>query len=98
VITSTVGPMDDPDAVDGDVALRQMLALAAEQTDDPRKKQAIADFQLTLRPLQEWSPEERELLIQTCSYLVSLGRMGREIDQLLNPKPPPRCVDSPSDL
>ena len=47
---STVGRVQDPHAVDdGDEALQQMLALAAEYTTDPLKKQAIADFQLTLR-------------------------------------------------
>ena len=56
VPASTVGRVQDPHAVDdGDEALQQMLALAAEYTTDPLKKQAIADFQLTLRPLAEWS-------------------------------------------
>jgi hypothetical protein len=98
VPASTVGRVQDPHAVDdGDEALQQMLALAAEYTTDPLKKQAIADFQLTLRPLAERSREEREALIQTCSYIMSLGRLGREIEQLAGPDARPRSPDPSAD-
>jgi hypothetical protein len=78
--------MQEPDAdANGDAAFRQMLALAAEQTNDPVKKQAIADFLATLRPIAEWSPDERDVLVQTCRYIISLGRMGRALEQLNPP-------------
>jgi hypothetical protein len=90
--------VQDPHAVDdGDAALQQMLALTAEQTTDPHKKQAIADFQLTLRPLAEWSREEREVLMQTRSYIISLARLGREIEQLTGPDARPHSPDPSAD-
>jgi hypothetical protein len=33
----------------------------------------------------EWSREEREVLTQTCCYIISLGRLGPGIQQLTGP-------------
>lgn len=80
-----VAGMHEPDAVeDGDAALREMLVLVAEHTSDPANE-AVADFLATMRPLAEWSPDERDALVQTCGYIISLGRMGRELEQLNPP-------------
>lgn len=98
VPSPTVGHVQDSDAADdGDAALQRMLAFAAAHTTDPHKKQAIADFQRTLRPLAEWSHEEREPLIQTCSYIISLGRLGREIAQLTGPDASPHSPNRSAD-
>jgi hypothetical protein len=66
----------------GDAALQELLTSIAEHTHDPAKKAFVANFLLTLRPLAEWSQREFDVLTQTCGYVISLARMGRELGKL----------------
>jgi hypothetical protein len=72
--------MHDPDA--GDAALQELLASIAEDTHDPARKAFVTNCLLTMRPLAEWSQPELDVLTDTCGYVISLARMGRELDKL----------------
>lgn len=85
VPSPTLCRVQNPDIPDpGDAALRQLLASIAERTDDPAKKEFVLDFLHTMKPLAEWSRPERDILAQTCGYVISLARMSRELETLIN--------------
>ncbi|MGE2817950.1 hypothetical protein ACQI5H_22815 [Mycobacterium heidelbergense] len=78
--------MPDQDVVDpGDAALHELLASVAERTHDSLRRARILDYLITTPPLVEWSAEEREVLRQTCAYIISLARLNRELEHLSRP-------------
>jgi hypothetical protein len=75
--------MHAKDVVDpGDEALQELLANIAERTRDPARRDKLLNFLLTMPPLVEWSAEELEMLTETCAYIRSLVRLGRELEVL----------------
>lgn len=75
--------MESADVVDpGDAAIQALLALTAANTHDDEKRDSLIDGILTLPPLTEWSPESREKLLETCSFVISLGRLSRQLRQM----------------
>lgn len=83
VLAPTVLQMNGEDVVDPcHAALQQMLASVAEHTLDPAKRDALLSYLTTMPPLAEWSAAEREVVSETCVYIISLARMGRELAEL----------------
>jgi hypothetical protein len=83
IAAPTVLRMQDQDFVDpGDAAPQELLASAAEPTRDPARRDRLLNFLLTMPPLVEWSAEELEMLTETCAYIRSLARLGRELEVL----------------
>jgi hypothetical protein len=72
------GDLVDP----GDAALRALLASMAERTHDVERRDKLLDFMMTTPPLADWSTPSLEALRETCQYIISLGRLGRELRQL----------------
>jgi hypothetical protein len=71
------------DAVDpGDAALQELLASMAEYTQDFERRDRLLDHLLTMPPLVEWSPDALDKLRETCRYIISLARLGRELERL----------------
>lgn len=66
--------MDSDDVVDpGDAAIQALLALTAENTHDPEKRDTLIDAILTMPSLTEWPPEWREKLMETCRFIQGLS-------------------------
>lgn len=87
---SVTGPrvlqVQSDDVIDpGDAALHEFLALVAEQTNDPARRDQVIDFLMTMPPLAQWSAQERDILTETCGYVISLARLRRELDELDDP-------------
>lgn len=79
----TLRPMQDPDSVHPDDALlHRAFAAMVEHIRDPAQRDVVTDFLMTARPLAEWSKDELDTLLDTCTYVVSLGRMSCELHQL----------------
>ncbi|RUP04845.1 MAG: hypothetical protein EKK34_10750 [Mycobacterium sp.] len=75
--------MNGEDVVDpGHAALQQLLASVAEHTLDPANRDALISYLTTMPPVAEWSAAEREVVSETCVYIISLARMGRELADL----------------
>jgi hypothetical protein len=75
--------MHAQDVVDpGDAALQELLTNIAERTRDPARRDKLLNFLITMPPLVEWSAEELEMLTETCAYIRSLARLGRELEVL----------------
>lgn len=53
----------------------------AEHSRDAEHRDGPLDAMMTVPPLTEWSDESREALRETCSYVISIARVGREIEQ-----------------
>lgn len=66
----------------GDAAVQALLALTADQVVDTERRDRILDAMLTVPPLTEWPNESLEALRDTCSYIISLARVGREVKRL----------------
>jgi hypothetical protein len=83
VATTTVARMEPGDVVDpGDAALQALLASMAERTPDIDRRDKLLDFMMTTPPLADWPTDSLEALRETCQYVISLGRLGRELRQL----------------
>lgn len=54
----------------GDAAIQALLALTAENTDDDAKREMLMDFMLTAPPLAEWPSNWREILLETCRFIM----------------------------
>jgi hypothetical protein len=66
--------VDSDDVVDpGDAAIQALLALTAENTHDPEKRDTLIDAILTMPSLTEWPPEWREKLMETCRFIQGLS-------------------------
>jgi hypothetical protein len=75
VPTSTVPGMDSDDVVDpGDAAIQALLALTAEDTQDPEKHDWLIDAILTVPPLTEWPSECQEKFSETAQFVRSLAQ------------------------
>jgi hypothetical protein len=75
-------PLESDDVVDpGDAAVQALLALTAENTSDPEKRDRLIDAILTLPPLTEWPTESREKLSATCQFIKDLAEDFRQRDQ-----------------
>ena len=75
--------MESYDVVDpGDAAIQALLALTAENTDDDEKRENLLDAILTIPPLTEWPPDCLDQLRDTCKYVISLGRLSRQLRQM----------------
>jgi hypothetical protein len=71
--------MDSDDVVDpGDAAVQALLALTAENTRDPEKRDLLIDAILTLSPLTEWRPEDLEKLRETSRFIIDLAEDSRQ--------------------
>ena len=80
--TSTLPTVESDDVVDpGDAAVQALLALTAENTSDPEKRDRLIDAILTLPPLTEWPTESREKLSATCQFIKDLAEDFRQRDQ-----------------
>jgi hypothetical protein len=74
VPASTVFGVGSDDVVDpGDAAIQSLVALTAQNTHDDEKRDMLMDFVLTAPPLAEWSPDWREILLETCHFITSLA-------------------------
>lgn len=72
---SRVPNVESDDVVDlGDAAIQALAALTAEHTRDEEKRDMLIDFMLTAPPPPEWPPDWREILLETCRFIQSLGR------------------------
>jgi hypothetical protein len=75
--------MDTDDLVDpGDAALQALFASMAEHTDDAERRDRLLDCAMTTPPLADLPTDSLEALRQTCQYIQSLARIGRELEQL----------------
>jgi hypothetical protein len=75
--------MESDDLVDpGDAALRALLASMAERTHDAERRERLLDSVLTVPPLADWPSDSLDALRETCAYIISLGRLRRELRQL----------------
>ena len=71
--------MDSDDVVDpGDAAVQALLALTAEKTRDPEKRDFLIEAILTVPPLTEWPPECCEKLVATGQFIKSLAEDLRQ--------------------
>lgn len=67
--------MQSDDVVDpGDAAVQALLALTADNTGDPDKRDELIDYILTVPPMAQWSADARETLVATCQFILELGR------------------------
>jgi hypothetical protein len=83
VAITTVSRMESDDRVDpGDAALQALLASMAEHTDDAERRDRLLDSMMTIPPLADWPRDSLNALQETCRYVISLGRLGRELRQL----------------
>ena len=77
--------MDTDDVVDpGDAAVQALLALTAENTRDPEKRDFLIDAIPTLPLLTEWPPESREKLVETCQFIKGLAEDLRRRSEIID--------------
>jgi hypothetical protein len=75
--------MESGDLVDpGDAALQALLASMAERTHDVERGDRLLDYRMTVPPLAVWPTDSLEALRETCQYIISLARLGRDLRQL----------------
>jgi len=82
VPTSIVPNVESDDVVDpGDAAIQALAALTAEHTRDDEKRDMLTDFILTAPPLSEWPPDWRDILLETCRFIMGLAEDLRRGDE-----------------
>ena len=64
------------------VAIQALLALTAENTDDDEKREKLLDAILTIPPLTEWPADSVDQLRDTCKFVISLGRLSRQLREM----------------
>lgn len=55
--------------------------MAGRSRDDVRRS-ILNDFMLSVPPLADWPTESLDALQEACRYIISLGRLSRELSQL----------------
>jgi hypothetical protein len=75
--------MKSHDIVDpGDAALQALLASMTEHSHDVERRDRRLDSTMTIPPLADCPRDSLNALQETCRYVISLGRLGRELRQL----------------
>ncbi|MDT5362650.1 MAG: hypothetical protein QOC69_4412 [Mycobacterium sp.] len=75
--------MKSDDRVDpGDAALQALLVRMAERSHDIERRDRLLDYTMTVPPLADWLSDLLDALRETCGYIISLGRLSRELRQL----------------
>lgn len=71
---TTLIRMNSDDVVDpGDAAFQALLAFAAANLRDKKKRDLLVDGILTAPPMNDWPSESLDALIDTCRYIFDLG-------------------------
>jgi hypothetical protein len=65
-----------------DAALQALLMGMAQQTNDPRRRAKLLAFAMTAPSMADWPQDSLNALGDTCEYVMSLARLGRELRQL----------------